>query len=161
MGCHCFLCMMCSTYKLNKQGDNIQSWCTPFPILNQSIVPCLVLTVASWPAYKFLRRQVRWSGIPISLRILQFVVIHTVKGFGIVNEAEVDVFLELLLFRWSSGCWQFDQFAQMLYSFLNTPLGSVSIIAYVMLDSSGLYYSNKVCICYFIFIYLLYSLKDL
>ena len=25
----------------------------------------------------------------------QFVVIHTVKGFGIVNEAEVDVFLEL------------------------------------------------------------------
>ena len=26
---------------------------------------------------------------------LQFVVIHTVKGFGIVNKAEVDVFLEL------------------------------------------------------------------
>ena len=25
----------------------------------------------------------------------QFVVIHTVKGFGVVNEAEVDVFLEL------------------------------------------------------------------
>ena len=25
----------------------------------------------------------------------QFVVVHTVKGFGIVNEAEVDVFLEL------------------------------------------------------------------
>ena len=25
----------------------------------------------------------------------QFVVIHTVKGFGIVNNAEVDVFLEL------------------------------------------------------------------
>ena len=25
----------------------------------------------------------------------QFVVIHTVKGFGIVNEAEIDVFLEL------------------------------------------------------------------
>ena len=25
----------------------------------------------------------------------QFVVIHTVKGFSIVNEAEVDVFLEL------------------------------------------------------------------
>ena len=27
-----------------------------------------------------------------------FFVIHTVKGFGIVDEAEVDVFLELLLF---------------------------------------------------------------
>ena len=61
--------MMYSTYKLNKQGDNIQPWCTPFPILNQSSVPCLVLTVASWSAYRFLRRQVRWSGIPISWRI--------------------------------------------------------------------------------------------
>ena len=26
---------------------------------------------------------------------LQFIVIHTVKGFGIVNKAEIDVFLEL------------------------------------------------------------------
>ena len=29
---------------------------------------------------------------------LQFVVIHTVKDFGIVNKAEVDVFLELSCF---------------------------------------------------------------
>ena len=28
----------------------------------------------------------------------QFVVIHTVKGFGIVNNAEIDVFLELSCF---------------------------------------------------------------
>ena len=28
----------------------------------------------------------------------QFVVIHTVKGFGIVNKAEVDIFLELFCF---------------------------------------------------------------
>ena len=28
----------------------------------------------------------------------QFVMIHTVKGFGIVNEAEVDVFLKLSSF---------------------------------------------------------------
>ena len=60
--------MMYSAYKLSKQRDNIQPWCTPFPILNQSVVTCLILTVASWPAYRFLRRQVRWSGIPISLR---------------------------------------------------------------------------------------------
>ena len=32
------------------------------------------------------------------LRIFQFVVIHTVKGFGIVNKEEVDVFLELSCF---------------------------------------------------------------
>ena len=63
--CH----MIYSACKLNKQGDNIQPCWTPFPILNQSIVPCLVLTVASWPACKFFRRQVRWFGIPISLRI--------------------------------------------------------------------------------------------
>ena len=61
--------MMYSAWKLNKQGDNIQSWCTPFPIWNHSVVSCPVLTVASWPAYRFLRRQVRWSGIPISWRI--------------------------------------------------------------------------------------------
>ena len=28
----------------------------------------------------------------------QFVVIHRVKGFGVVNKAEVDIFLELCLF---------------------------------------------------------------
>ena len=61
--------MMYTANKLNEQGDNIQSWCTPFPILNQSIVSCPALTVASWPTYRFLRRQVRWSGIPISWRI--------------------------------------------------------------------------------------------
>ena len=58
--------MMYSAYKLNKQGDNIQPWCTPFSIWSQSVVPCPVLTIASWPAYRFLKRQVRWSGIPIS-----------------------------------------------------------------------------------------------
>ena len=88
---------MCSAYKLNKQGDNIQPWHT-FPIWNQSVVPCPVLTVASWPAYRFLKRQVRWSGIPISQNFPQFIVIHTVKGFGIVNKAEIDVFLELSCF---------------------------------------------------------------
>ena len=39
--------MMCSAYKLNKQGNNIQPWCTPFPIWNQSFVSCPVITVAS------------------------------------------------------------------------------------------------------------------
>ena len=36
-----------SAYKLNKQGENIQPWHTPFTILNQPIVPWLVLTIAS------------------------------------------------------------------------------------------------------------------
>ena len=67
-----------------------------FQIWNQSVVPCPVLTVASWPAYRFLMKQVRWSGIPISLRISQFLVIHIIKGFSIVNEA--DIFLEFSCF---------------------------------------------------------------
>ena len=47
---------------------------------------------------QIFKRQIRWSGIPISLKIFQFVVIHIVKGFGIVNKAEIDVFLELSCF---------------------------------------------------------------
>ena len=48
-------------------------------------------------------RQEYWSGVPfpsppISLRIFQFVVIHIVKGFGEVDKAEVDVYLELSYF---------------------------------------------------------------
>ena len=39
--------MIYSAYKLNKQGDNIQPQHAPFPIWNQSVVPCPVLTVAS------------------------------------------------------------------------------------------------------------------
>ena len=60
---------MCSAYKLNKQDDNIQPWHISFLIWNKSVVPCPLLTVASWPAYRFLKRQIRWSGFPISWRM--------------------------------------------------------------------------------------------
>ena len=79
-------------YQLNKQGDNIQPSCTPFPILNHSVVPCPVLTVASWSTYRFLRRQVRWSGIPISLRTF-----HSLSWSSKVSETEIDVFSEIPL----------------------------------------------------------------
>ena len=42
--------MMYSAYKLNKQSSDLQLWRAPFPILYQSIVSYLVLTVASWPS---------------------------------------------------------------------------------------------------------------
>ena len=45
----------------------------------------------------------------------QFVVIHTVKGFGIVNKAEVDVFLELSCFFYDP----MDVGNLVLLSFLN------------------------------------------
>ena len=44
------------------------------PNLNQSVVPYKILTVASWPVYKFLKRQVRWSGIPIPFRIFHSIL---------------------------------------------------------------------------------------
>ena len=118
--------MRYSAYKLNMQGDNIQPWCTPFPIWNQSVVPCLVLTVASSLAYTFLRRQVRWSGIPISFRIFQFIVIHTVKGFSVVNEEEEDVFLAISCFFYDpmdvdnliSGSSVFSKFSLNIWKFL-------------------------------------------
>ena len=67
------LCLIHSSifhaYKLNKWGDNIQPWHTSFPIWNQFVVPFPVLTIASSPVNRLLRRQVRWFGIPISWRI--------------------------------------------------------------------------------------------
>ena len=45
--------------------------------------------------YRFLRRQVKWSGTPISLRIFHTLLWSTwLKDFIVDNEAEVNVFLE-------------------------------------------------------------------
>ena len=47
--------------------------------------------------------------MPISWRIFHSLLWSTVKGFNILNEAEVDVFSGiLLLFLWSNGSWPFD-----------------------------------------------------
>ena len=74
----------------------MQPWHIPFLIGKQSVFPCPVLTVASWPAYRFLKRHVGWYGIPISEFFTVCCDPH--KGFSIVNKSEVDVFLELLCF---------------------------------------------------------------
>ena len=60
-------------------------------------------SVTFWPTYSILKRQVKWPGSSICLRIFQFVVIHTVKGFRILKKAEVDVFLEHLCFLHDSA----------------------------------------------------------
>ena len=64
----------------------------PFPIWNQFIVPFLVLTVASIPAYRFLKRlwySSLFKNFPVCCDP------HS-QRFGIVNEA--DVFLEFSCF---------------------------------------------------------------
>ena len=59
----------------------------------KAIYECMfsfVSVTSSHAEYKFLKRQIRWPGIPISFRIFHsFFVIHTVKGFGIVNKEEI------------------------------------------------------------------------
>ena len=97
-------CTTCSEYKLNKQSDNIQPWCPPFPIWNQSVVLCLVLTVASGPVYRLLRRQVRWSGIPISFKIDLKTVCPNLKGvvwiFIVMVQRGHDQLMNILLISW-------------------------------------------------------------
>ena len=57
----------CTLHRSSISSVTCTTCLSPFPIWNQSIVPCPVLTVASWPAYRFLRKQVKRSGIPIPL----------------------------------------------------------------------------------------------
>ena len=75
----------------------MQPWRTPFWIWNQSVVPCPVLTVASWLAYRFLRRQVTWSGIPISWRIFHSLLWYT-HSKALAKSSRGNVFLELCCF---------------------------------------------------------------
>ena len=90
--------MMYSAYKLNKQSDNLQPWRTPFLILKQSVVPCQILTVASCPAYRFLRRQVMRSGILISLRIFHNLFLST-------QSKRLYLFIFLTLFYFTILYW--------------------------------------------------------
>ena len=87
--------MMYSAYKLNNQGENIYS----LSYLEQvccymSSSNCCFLTHIQISQES---GQVIWYS-HLFQNFAQFVVTHTVKGFGIVNKAEVDVFLELSCF---------------------------------------------------------------
>ena len=86
--------VMYSAYKLNKQGDHIQ----PFLIWNQSIVPCPVITAAFDVHTDFSGGRSGGLVFHLFKNFPQFVVIHTVESFRVVNEAEVDVFLEFCCF---------------------------------------------------------------
>ena len=56
----------------------------------------------------------------------QFVVIHTVKGFGVVNKAEVNVILELSLFIWSNRCCNLISLLIMLLFWIFSLLSDIS-----------------------------------
>ena len=86
--------MMYSVCKLNKQGDNIQPWCLEPVCCSMSSSNCCFLTFiqVSQEAGQVLWYSHLFQNFP------QFIVIHTVKSFGIVNKAEIDVFLEFSCF---------------------------------------------------------------
>jgi len=91
--------MMYSTYKLNKQGWQYTAWMYSFSYLEQvccsvSSSNCCLLTCIQISQEA---NQVVWYS-HLFQNFPQLIVIHTVKGFGIVNKAETDVFLELSCF---------------------------------------------------------------
>ena len=69
----------------------------------------------------------------------QFLVIHTVKGFGIVNKAEVDVFLELSCFFHDpadvGNCLKICPYKTLNYKMKKSNFG---------LESPGKYHINQV-----------------
>ena len=87
-----------------------------------AVVPCPVLTVASWPAYRFLKRQVWWSVIPISFRIFHSLLWSTQskalanKPLNISKKRSVQYYLKYQswLFGW---LFIFDNEYQALWKF--------------------------------------------
>ena len=91
--------MMYSAYKLNKQGGQYTAFSYSFPNLepvccSMSSSNCCFLT---WIQISQEAGQVVWYS-HLFQNFPQFLVIHIVKGFGIVNKAEIDIFLELSWF---------------------------------------------------------------
>ena len=81
--------------------------------------------------------QVVWYSY-LSKNFPELVVVHTIKGFGIVNKAEKEIFLELLLFWRSNWCGQFDLWFLMVN-------GIVSLISFS--DTLFLVYRNVTDFC--------------
>ena len=95
----CFLSpaflMMYSAYKLNKQGDTaltyffpyLEPGCCSLSSSNCYFLSCIQVSQEAG--------QVVWYS-HLFQNFPQFIVVHTVTAFGIVNKAEIDVFLEHL-----------------------------------------------------------------
>ena len=89
---------MYSAYKLNKQGDNIQpmysfSYLKPACCSMSSSNCCFLTCIQVFQE----AGQVVWYSHLLK-NFPQFTMIHTVKGFGTVNKAEVDAFMEFSCF---------------------------------------------------------------
>ena len=118
--------MMCSAYSLNKQGDIRQLL---YSFLNLEPINCSI----QGSKYCFLTciqfsQETVWMIWYAHLfkNFPQFVMIHTVKGFSVANETEVDVFLEFPCFLYDpenvgnliSGCSSFSKPSLNFWKFL-------------------------------------------
>ena len=92
--------MMYSAYKVNKQGDSIHT-ALVYSFSYLEPVCCSMSSsnyfFLTWIQVSQEAGQVVWYSHPFQ-NFPQFIVIHTVKGFVIINKAEIDVFLELPFF---------------------------------------------------------------
>ena len=113
--------MIYSTYKLNKQGDNIQ------PDVLLSRFGTVYCSMSSSNCYFLTCIHIsQEAGQVVWYSYLHTVSIHTVKGFAIVNKAEVDVFLEFSCFFYDpkdvgnliSGFSAFSKSSLNIWSFL-------------------------------------------
>ena len=114
----------CTLNNLNKQGDNIQPCHTPSLIWIQYVVLCPVLTVASNCCFLTCKQISQEAGNVVWYSHLfknfpQFVVLCTVKGFGVVNKAEVDVFLDVFFSFFSMIQWMLAIWSLVPLPFLN------------------------------------------
>ena len=90
---------MYSAYKLNKQGDKYTALMYSFSYLEQA---CCSMFSSNCCFLTYIQVSQETGQVVWYAHLFQkfplFIVIHTVKGFGIVNKAEIDVFLELSCF---------------------------------------------------------------
>ena len=99
---------------------------------------------ASWPAYRFLRRQVRWYAVPVSLRMLQSFFWSTHSK--VLQKSKVlrrGLSGTPLLFLWSNRCWQFDLwFLCLSKSSLNIWEFSVHVLLKPSLENFEYYFAS-------------------
>ena len=89
------------------------------------------------------QRQVRWSGIPISLRIFHSLLPSTQsKDFGIVNKAKIDVFLELSCFFHDPA--DVGNLISGSSAFSKTSLNIWKLTVHLLLKSTGVLNSKSV-----------------
>ena len=140
--------MMYSADKLNKQGDKALTYsfsylepvCWSMFSSNCCFLTCIQVSQKGgqvvWHAHLF-------QDFP------QFFVIHTVKGFGTINKAEVDVFLELCCFfddpvdvgNLTSASSAFSKTSLNIWKF------TVHILLRPGLENFKHYFTNVCCCC--------------